>query len=88
MDVPLHSARAAGRILFLFGIKEFIHHRFMPSEHFSFKNTTLQMGSKTQNCNFFENDTVFIKFHQFMGKISLNETAGWYLQENSSMCTK
>jgi hypothetical protein len=46
MDVPLHSARAAVRILLLFGIKESIHHRFVPGEHFSFKKC-LPVGATT-----------------------------------------
>jgi hypothetical protein len=48
-------------ILFIFGIQKFIHHRSVlsESEHSSFKNRVLEIGSKTQNGDFLKNSNDF-----------------------------
>jgi hypothetical protein len=56
-DVRLASSWAVRRIVFTFGIQEFIHARSVPdeSEHFSYRIRALQTSPKIQNVDFLEN---------------------------------
>jgi hypothetical protein len=57
MDVRLASTWTAGRIVFIFGIQEFIHHMSVPGEyeHSSSKNRGSWNEPNTQNCDILEN---------------------------------